>query len=158
MHADLLSSILEAISKLVNQQSFNMWFRPISSASKDDANVYLAIPSEVFRDWINNNYFDVLEESLNEVGLDSYQVRFTISETKQTETHPEESVSNATYAVKAAAASAPGFAFEAVRTLQAEPVELSLNPKYTIDTFLARPPEQFSLPASPAVADIPLNT
>ena len=158
MHTDLLSSILEAISKRVNQQSFNMWFKPISSASKDDANVYLAVPSEVFRDWINNNYFDVLEESLNEVGLDSYQVRFTISETKQTETHREESVSNATYAVKAAAASAPGFAFEAVRTLQAEPVELSLNPKYTFDTFVVGSCNQFAHAASLAVVDMPSKT
>src|SRR3989442_11397567 len=144
MHADLLSSILEAISKRVNQQSFNMWFRPISSASKDDANVYLAVPSEVFRDWINNNYFDVLEESLNEVGLDSYQVRFTISETKQTGTHRAESVSNATYAVKAAVAGVPGFALEAVRTLQAEPVEMPLNPKYTFDTFVVAPWNEFA--------------
>jgi chromosomal replication initiation ATPase DnaA len=56
MHPDLLSSILNAISKRVNQQSFNMWFRPISSARKDDSSVYLGVPNEVFRDWITNNY------------------------------------------------------------------------------------------------------
>src|SRR5438128_932702 len=90
MHTELLSSILEAISKRVNQQSFNMWFKPISSATKDGASLYLAVRSEVFRDWINNNYFDVLEESLNEVGLESYQVRFTISEGKPAEIHHTE--------------------------------------------------------------------
>src|SRR5215510_1004861 len=158
MHTDLLSSILEAISKRVNQQSFNMWFKPISSASHDDTSVYLAVPSEVFRDWINNNYFDVLEESLHEVGLDSYQVRFTISETKPAETNRDESVGNATYMVKAAAAGAPSFAADAVRTLQAEPVEFSLNPKYTFDTFVVGSCNQFAHAASLAVVDMPSKT
>ena len=76
MHPDLLSSILNAISKRVNQQSFNMWFRPISSARKDDSCVYLGVPNEVFRDWITNNYYDVIEESLHEMDLDGYQLRF----------------------------------------------------------------------------------
>src|SRR6185503_8364658 len=81
MHPDLLSSILNAISKRVNQQSFNMWFRPISSARKDDSSIYLGVPNEVFRDWITNNYFDVIEESLHELDLDSYQLRFMIDDT-----------------------------------------------------------------------------
>ena len=71
MHPDLLPSILAAISKRVNQQSFNMWFKPISSAKKDDSSIYLGVPNEVFRDWITNNYFDVIEESLHELNLDS---------------------------------------------------------------------------------------
>jgi chromosomal replication initiation ATPase DnaA len=80
MHADLLLSILNAISKRVNQQSFNMWFKPISSARKDDSSIYLGVPNEVFRDWISNNYFDVIEESLHELDLDAYQLRFMIDD------------------------------------------------------------------------------
>jgi chromosomal replication initiator protein len=158
MHTELLSSILEAISKRVNQQSFNMWFKPICSATKDGASLYLAVPSEVFRDWINNNYFDVLEESLNEVGLGSYQVRFTISEEKPAEIHHSQSVGNTAYFSKARAAAAPAFALETAKAPQAEPAEISLNPKYTFDTFVVGSCNQFAHAASLAVVDMPSKT
>src|ERR1044071_1491476 len=80
MQPDLLSSILDAIAKRVNQQSFDMWFKPISQAREDPSSIYLAVPNEVFRDWISNHYFDVIEESLQELGLEGRQVRFTVSE------------------------------------------------------------------------------
>src|ERR1700752_1398830 len=97
MHPDLLSSILNAISKRVNQQSYNMWFRPISSARKDDSSIYLGVPNEVFRDWITNNYYDVIEEVLHEMDLDGYQLRFTISEGARTEESLSESFSDASF-------------------------------------------------------------
>src|SRR5258705_13374845 len=95
MHSDLLPSILNAISKRVNQQSFNMWFKPISSARKDESSIYLGVPNEVFRDWISNNYFDVIEESLQELDLAAYQLRFVIAEPKQVESHSVESFGDA---------------------------------------------------------------
>ena len=77
---DLLSSILTAISKRVNHQSFNTWFKPISFATKDDSTLYLKVPNEIFRDWISSNYFDILEESLQELDMEGYQVSFLIED------------------------------------------------------------------------------
>src|SRR4030095_3641438 len=94
MHADFLSSILDAISKRVNQQSFNMWFKPIISARRDDSSIYLGVPNEVFRDWITNNYFDVIEEALHELDLDAYQLRFMIEEPPSKTTQPLEPLSS----------------------------------------------------------------
>ncbi len=82
---DLLSSILTAISKRVNHQSFNTWFKPISFATKDDSTLYLKVPNEIFRDWISSNYFDVLEESLQELDMEGYQVSFLIEDKQQAE-------------------------------------------------------------------------
>ena len=86
----LTSAILSAISKRVNYQSFNTWFKPISSADKDDTNVYLKVPSEVFRDWIVNNYSDIIEESLEELDLDGYSIKFLIED----RTKSEEKINN----------------------------------------------------------------
>src|SRR5215211_5225584 len=80
MQIDLLSSILSAISKRVNHQSFNTWFKPISFATRDDSTIYLKVPNEIFRDWITSNYFDVMEESLEELNLEGYQLRFLVEE------------------------------------------------------------------------------
>src|SRR6185369_7108100 len=79
---DLLSSILAAISKRINHQSFNTWFKPISFAAKDDSTIYLRVPNEMFRDWITNNYFDILEESLQELNLEECKLSFLIEEPK----------------------------------------------------------------------------
>src|SRR5436853_7139328 len=82
MQADLLSSILSAISKRVNHQSFNTWFKPISHATRDDSTIYLKVPNEIFRDWITNNYFDVIEESLQDLNLEDYILDFLVEEQK----------------------------------------------------------------------------
>ncbi len=158
MHPDLLSSILDAISKRVNQQSFNMWFKPVTSARKDDSCIYLGVPNEVFRDWISNNYFDVIEESLHELGLDAYQLRFMIDDSAAASIRQAETVSSVTSKSKFVQGNDPGFAVGAVRAVESEPVELPLNPKYTFDTFVVGSCNQFAHAASLAVVDMPSKT
>jgi chromosomal replication initiator protein len=157
MHPDLLSSILNAISKRVNQQSFNMWFKPISSAKRDDSSIYLGVPNEVFRDWISSNYFDVIEETLNELGLETYQLRFLIEETAPP-TRELELSSSTPVKSKGSAGGEAGFAAGVVRALETEPTELPLNPKYTFDTFVVGSCNQFAHAASLAVVDMPSKT
>lgn len=158
MHADLLSSILNAISKRVNQQSFDMWFKPISSARKDDSSICLGVPNEVFRDWITNNYFDVIEESLHELGLDAYQVRFMIDDTPAAAIRQPETLSSNSSRSKFFPSNDQGFAAGVVRAVETEPMELPLNPKYTFDTFVVGSCNQFAHAASLAVVDMPSKT
>src|ERR1044072_9304773 len=82
MQIDLLSSILAAVSKRINNQSFNTWFKPISFATRDDSTIYLQVPNEIFRDWITSNYFDILEESLQELNMEGYKLNFLVEEQK----------------------------------------------------------------------------
>lgn len=158
MHSDLLSSILNAVSKRVNQQSFTMWFKPISSAKKDDSSIYLGVPNEVFRDWITSNYFDVIEESLLELGLDAYQLRFLIEDTPAPTFREMEPSSNVSVKSKGLTGSETGLAAVVVRALETEPAELPLNPKYTFDTFVVGSCNQFAHAASLAVVDMPSKT
>jgi chromosomal replication initiator protein len=157
MQIDLLSSILSAISKRVNHQSFNTWFKPISFATRDDSTIYLRVPNEIFRDWITSNYFDVIEESLEELSLEAYNLRFLVEEqqvsnrsintevqakpTKQVTVHTQE-LSN----------------FGIARMIEIEPIELPLNPKYTFDTFVVGSCNQFAHAAALAVVDMPSKT
>jgi chromosomal replication initiator protein len=158
MHSDLLPSILNAISKRVNQQSFNMWFKPISSARKDDSSIYLGVPNEVFRDWISNNYFDVIEESLHELDLDSYELRFVIDDTPVAAIRQAEPLSGVSSRAKVFQSNDQGFAAGVVRAVETEPLELPLNPKYTFDTFVVGSCNQFAHAASLAVVDMPSKT
>jgi len=158
MHADLLSSILDAISKRVNQQSFNMWFKPISSARMDESSIYLGVPNEVFRDWISNNYFDVIEESLNELDLDAYQLRFLIDDAPPANTRALETPASISSKSSVLPGKDQGLAVGVARAVETEPVELPLNPKYTFDTFVVGSCNQFAHAASLAVVDMPSKT
>src|SRR5215510_187449 len=158
MHSDLLSSILNAISKRVNQQSFTMWFKPISSAKQDDSSIYLGVPNEVFRDWITSNYFDVIEESLHELGLDAHQLRFLIDDTPTPTFREPEHSTSVSVKSKGFTGSEAGLAAGVVRALETEPAALPLNPKYTFDTFVVGSCNQFAHAASLAVVDMPSKT
>lgn len=157
---DLLSSILTAISKRVNHQSFNTWFKPISFATKDDSTLYLKVPNEIFRDWISSNYFDVLEESLQELEMEGYQVSFLIEDKQQPkgsngakyqEAPPRPS--------KLASLNNQDISnFGIAKLIEIEPLELPLNPKYTFDTFVVGSCNQFAHAAALAVVDMPSKT
>ena len=135
-----------------------MWFKPISSATKDSSNIYLGVPNDVFRDWITNNYFDVIEESLHELELDTYQLRFVIEDSPPAEIKSHELASNVSSRPAVLPAKDQGLAVGAVRAVESEPAELPLNPKYTFDTFVVGSCNQFAHAASLAVVDMPSKT
>ena len=157
MQIDLLSSILSAISKRVNHQSFNTWFKPISFATRDDSTIYLKVPNEIFRDWITSNYFDVMEESLEELNLEGYKLRFLVEE-QQTLNH-KPSVETPTKSVKPMSIHTQELSnFGIAKLIEIEPVELPLNPKYTFETFVVGSCNQFAHAAALAVVDMPSKT
>ena len=157
MQIDLLSSILLAISKRVNHQSFNTWFKPISFATRDDSTIYLKVPNEVFRDWITSNYFDVMEESLEELNLEGHNLRFLVEE-QQTSNH-KPSIEAPIKSVKPVSIQTQELSnFGIAKLIEIEPVELPLNPKYTFETFVVGSCNQFAHAAALAVVDMPSKT
>jgi chromosomal replication initiator protein len=157
MQIDLLSSILSAISKRVNHQSFNTWFKPISFATRDDSTIYLKVPNEIFRDWITSNYFDVIEESLEELNLEGYTLRFLVEEQQIANRHINTEVQ--TKQAKPISIHTQELSnFGIARLIEIEPIELPLNPKYTFDTFVVGSCNQFAHAAALAVVDMPSKT
>jgi chromosomal replication initiator protein len=156
MSSDLLSLILLAVSKRVNYQSFNTWFKPISLAAKDGQTVYLKVPDDISRDWIINNYLDVLEEALEEINLGGCRIELLTEGEKQnhieTDSFLGEKFSLENGLKQLARIST------ATRLIDLEPAELPLNPKYTFDTFVVGSCNQFAHAAARAVADMPSKT
>ena len=73
------NSILTAIEKRVNHESFTTWFKPISFVGIDEKVIRLKVPDLVFEDWILNNYRDVLEEASEEAKLTGICFAFEIN-------------------------------------------------------------------------------
>src|SRR5262249_16155845 len=160
MQPDLLTSILSAISKRVNQHSFNTWFKPVSRASIQEGTLCLSVPNQMFRDWISSNYFDIIEESLEELDLGDYKINLLIEE-------------GASFAANASAMPEGGPIESAVasfpNTTDVSTIRFSkapdydqpacvLNPKYTFESFVVGSCNQFAHAAAQAVADMPSKT
>ena len=66
------------IEQIVNPRAFETWFKPISPVSFDSGVLTVSVPSEFFREYLEEYYLDVLKKTLKkEIGSDArlvYQV------------------------------------------------------------------------------------
>src|SRR5215470_12899940 len=161
MQPDLLSSILSAISKRVNQHSFNTWFKPVSRAAIKDRTLFLSVPNQMFRDWISSNYFDIIEESLEELDLGDHKVILIIEEAASLAANAS-SVPDGRASIHSSVASitnssdSPAIRF--ARSPDYDQPACALNPKYTFESFVVGSCNQFAHAAAQAVADMPSKT
>jgi chromosomal replication initiator protein len=174
----LWSDILHAVEKRLNRQSFETWFRPIQFEGCDDSEqvLHLRAPNQVVKDWVSSNYSEVLDESLEELNLAQYHVDWMVEEeearlnekmsegheinaygTTETATGNGKSKSSSLFTLLEAAES-DGLTPAATTFVDIEPIELSLNPKYTFKTFVVGSCNQFAHAASLAVAEAPGKT
>ncbi len=159
MQSDLLSSILNEISKRVNHQSYDTWFKPISQVRQDQSSLYLTVPNDIFRDWIIGNYFDVLEESLQELQLNGLKVNFLIDENDSDVSFKGREPERNQRSINGNAAELPNkLMTSSSQPLDGEGDQLPLNPKYTFNSFVVGSCNQFAHAAALAVVDLPSKT
>jgi chromosomal replication initiator protein len=125
---NLWDDVLAKVEGKVNRHSFATWFRPTSFLSLQENRLRIGVPNAQFKDWLTKNYQGVLAEALHELGRDAVQVSF-------------EDGAESTPAQETAAPS--------------ERELLSLNPKYTFESFVVGSSNQFAHAAARAVAEIP---
>ena len=176
----LWNDILQAVEKRLNRQSFETWFRPIRFDGCDDSEqiLHLRAPNQVIKDWVSSNYSEVLDQSLEELNLADYHVDWmvedepagisqSIIEGEKEESESYNIADNATKNGKAKssslftlleAAESDGLTPSATTFVDIEPIELSLNPKYTFQTFVVGSCNQFAHAASQAIAEAPGKT
>ena len=173
----LWNNILSAVEKRLNRQSFETWFRPIQFEGCDDSEqiLHLRVPNQVVMDWVSTNYSEVLDASLQELNLAEYHVDWTVEDGEAhhlddagddevdsyliPETHSGNGKSkNSSLFTLLEAAESDGLTPGATTFVDIEPIELSLNPKYTFQTFVVGSCNQFAHAASLAVAEAPGKT
>lgn len=167
--ANIWDAVLLAIEKRVNHESFTTWFKPLLFLGNDHTAVRLRVPDRVFEDWITNNYSDVLDEAMEEAGLQDCSIKFEIA--PSVEAQAEGAVASRSFAANNSSTHS-GFnssstAVKAVlselptappRLLSTEPTELPFNQRYTFETFVVGTCNQFAHAAALAVADAPSKT
>lgn len=141
MDASIWEQILTRIETKVNRHSFYTWFKPTSFLADSGTSITVRVPNALFKDWLTKHYSIVLSEALAEVRRPETSLVFVA------EGAP----------IPVAPSSEPG-----VQITVSEPVDgaaatalAGLNPRYTFDTFIVGPSNQFAHAASRAVAEAP---
>jgi len=140
MDASIWDQILARIETKVNRHSYYTWFKPTSFVADGGGSITVRVPNALFKDWLTKHYSVVLTEALAEVRRPDTALVF-LAEGSPTLTPPPEAPPEAPPEEPVAedAAGAPG----------------GLNPRYTFDTFIVGPSNQFAHAACRAVAEAP---
>ena len=144
--SNIWDQVLSRIETKVNRHIFYTWFKPTSFVGDDGSTLRIRVPNGMFRDWLTKHYAGVLDEALGEVDRPGIAIVFL---TDLSEMGPPPPV-----------ASAQSPAIPLVGTPEpVSDVEDSaiggLAPRYSFDTFIVGPSNQFAHAASRAVAEAP---
>lgn len=141
MTGNIWDNVLARIETKVNRHSFYTWFKPTSFVADDGASLRVRVPNALFRDWLTKHYSAVLSEALGEVDRRDSTVEFVTDDTP---------------VVAVPAPPAEPLTAEPERPpLEDEGVAGGLAPRYSFDTFIVGPSNQFAHAACRAVAEAP---
>ncbi|HEX5474026.1 MAG TPA: chromosomal replication initiator protein DnaA [Vicinamibacterales bacterium] len=134
--------VLARIETKVNRHSFYTWFKPTTFVADQDGQVQVRVPNALFRDWLTKHYSAVIEEALAEIERVGTTVAFVTDDGLPKPIVPSPAVPVPPEPEEAE----PGEAGERPS---------SLSPRYSFDTFIVGPSNQFAHAACRAVAEAP---
>ncbi|MBK9163314.1 MAG: chromosomal replication initiator protein DnaA [Acidobacteria bacterium] len=146
----------------LNRHIFDSWFRSIQFLDFDDeAKLVELEASDVTADWVNRYYTELIKHCLNSLGRDGYSIKWSTKPSEseaadddaEPETATEEQIAGAILELERSPRSTT--ARTTTNFVDIEPVENSLNPKYTFDKFVVGSSNQFAHAASLSVAETP---
>jgi chromosomal replication initiator protein len=138
MDVSIWDQILSRVETKVNRHSFFTWFTPTVFVADAGASITVRVPNNLFRDWLTKHYSVVLAEALMEVRRSDTKLVFETEATGAPTPDPD---------IVEAAAEAPDLPSPSNRG--------GLNPRYSFDTFIVGPSNQFAHAACRAVAEAP---
>ena len=137
--SSIWDQVLDRIESKVGRHPFHTWFKPTSLLEDGGRQVLVRVPNLLFTEWLSKHYSMVLAEALRDVGRADVELMFV----------PDDEVGTAP-TLGAAAGRKPD---EPPMVLPSAPA--GLNPRYSFDTFIVGPSNQFAHAACRAVAEAP---
>ncbi len=135
--------VLARIETKVNRHIFYTWFKPTSFVGYDGQTVRVRVPNALFRDWLTRHYAGVLDEALADIDRRGCKVTFETADAAESAPPP----------AQPAVPAAPEPALDSGDGDDAQPAGLA--PRYSFDTFIVGPSNQFAHAACRAVAEAP---
>lgn len=123
------NKVSEYILSKVGESIFELWFSPLKLSDIKGSQVILEIPNRFFKDWIEDNYSTIINEGFEQILGRNVEVSYVIT---------GKEIENSTTEVKK-------------KTIK----KGNLNPKYTFESFVVGPSNQFAHAAAMRVAENP---
>jgi chromosomal replication initiator protein len=136
---ELWGESLSRIEDRVGNNVLDLWFKPVKLSQIKEQQITLEIPNRFFKDWIEDNYPDMVAETLGSILGYPISVKYRIAEkvapnVKQKDMRLEN------------------------RRQRLARRGVYLNPKYTFEDFVIGPSNQFAQAAAQAVVEAPGRT
>jgi len=126
--------LFQQLQDRLGDQNFSTWIKPTTPLAIEGDNLILEVPSTFFRDWLQDHYLEIIEETASGLAGRPIAVAFSITRhpapAQQPSPRPPRKKSN---------------------LLSGS----NLNPKYTFDLFVVGGSNQFANAATMAVANAP---
>ena len=145
-------NILVSVRRQLNSQIFDTWFRPIEFVGFDEQKKVLHLKaSQISKDWIDTNYLDLISRTMDDLNLKNYRLDWMIDKGGVEESNPAEELLSINSDMQVADRGTTKF-------VDLEPIENTLNAKYTFDKFVVGSCNQFAHAAAEAVVEAPGKT
>jgi chromosomal replication initiator protein len=144
--SNIWTDVLSRIETKVNRHIFYTWFKPTSFVGDSGSRLDILVPNGMFRDWLTKHYSGVLEEALGEVDRKGTAIAF-VTDVPAAVTQKQADPAGPAISVN------PGL--EAIADVVEDPPPGGLAPRYSFDTFIVGPSNQFAHAACRAVAEAP---
>jgi len=139
---NLWQESLEILKSKISEQNVSTWIKPIYPVKLSGNVLTIEVPNKFIKDWIKDNYKQVIEETLSQVGTLNYTIDIKISTKKNDKKTNEQ----------------PPAAIEIKKEPKKKEELPNINPKYTFDTFVSGTSNQFAHAAAMAVSKNPATT
>ncbi len=156
--------ILAALEKKINRQSYETWLKPTRFSHLEGKKLFVRIPSTAFQN-VGDRYSDLIQEAIDNLGLDVESVTFTTPEQDPRASKQREDGGFApvpSHSLNAPRQSRTG-SLTAGTPNGPQPEQSrfdwntasQLNPRYQFDAFVIGSGNQFAMAAAQAVAERP---
>jgi chromosomal replication initiator protein len=138
--------VLSRIEDQVGKHSFSTWFKPTALLRDGGESLSIRVPNPLFVEWLPKHYSVVLAEAMRDVGRPDVKLVFV----------PDGAGAVMEESAPELVSPAPAILRLPARPPDEEPPRAgSLIPRYTFDTFIVGPSNQFAHAACRAVAETP---
>ncbi|HIJ60897.1 MAG TPA: chromosomal replication initiator protein DnaA [Nitrospirae bacterium] len=127
------------IKDTVGEGVFELWFKPIKLSSIKDNQLTLEIPNRFYKEWIEDNYPDLIENTVSNIANSHYTIKYKIHERVDSEIKKNENKKE-------------------IKRQKLVSRGIFLNPKYSFSNFVVGASNDFAHAASKKVAENPGKT
>ncbi|MCX5835005.1 MAG: chromosomal replication initiator protein DnaA [Deltaproteobacteria bacterium] len=134
------------IKEKVTQQNFETWISPLKICALEGTTCQLSVPNKFFKDWLTENYTDIIKASVSKANGMDMKVAFVVDKSppekavvpdeREAETHKKPPQKGDITKLR---------------------IHQSLKPNYSFDRFVVGPSNQFAHAAALAVAEQPAS-